>query len=62
MDFFALPNAESARGAYYSILGAGNNSNLEGIRTVARKWLEQGAPVACTPNGIEGLPPTFQVP
>jgi hypothetical protein len=40
MDFFALPNQESARGNFYSLIGVGGG--IERIRALAREWLEFG--------------------
>jgi hypothetical protein len=41
MDFFALPDKESARGVYYSLLGVGAGDG-ENIRRAVRAWLEKG--------------------
>ena len=41
MDFFALPNEVEEQGIYYSLCGVGG-SDMEAIRTVARRWLEKG--------------------
>jgi hypothetical protein len=55
MDFFALPNEESERGAYYSLLGVGG-SDLERIRNVGRKWLSTGTGQITQPSSGAALP------
>ncbi|MCX6623641.1 MAG: carboxypeptidase-like regulatory domain-containing protein [Acidobacteria bacterium] len=40
MDFFALPNEESERGVFYSLLGVGG-ADVEQIRKIGRAWLEK---------------------
>lgn len=42
MDFFALADAESERGVYFSLIGVGGK-NVESIRQTARQWLRLGA-------------------
>jgi len=42
MDFFALADAESERGVYFSLIGVGGK-NVESIRQTARQWLSLGA-------------------
>ena len=39
MDFFALPNEESERGVFYSLIGIGGR-DLEDVRRIGRVWLE----------------------
>lgn len=56
MDFFALPNDESARGAYYSLYGVGG-ADLEQIRSVTRRWLGLGPAGAADPAAVGELPP-----
>jgi hypothetical protein len=41
MDFWDLPNKESARGVFYSLIGVAGD-DLEEVRTNARKWLNKG--------------------
>lgn len=55
MDFFALPNEESARGVYYSLIGVGGD-DFEAIRRVARQWLEKGAQAITQPESGADLP------
>ncbi len=58
MDFFALPNEESERGEFYSLIGVGG-SDLEQIRNVGRTWLEMG-PERIKQSVTAGtLPPAF---
>lgn len=53
MDFFALPNEESARGVYYSLIGVGGD-NFEAIRLIGRQWLGQGErAIAHTQSGAD---------
>lgn len=58
MDFFALPNEESERGVYYSILGVGGE-NMEEIRKISRKWLEKGGAAIANPDSVAELPATW---
>ena len=55
MDFFALPNEESERGVYYSLIGVGG-SDLERIREIGRKWLSMGPEQVSTPGGRGSAP------
>jgi hypothetical protein len=55
MDFFALPNEESARGFYYSLMGVGGN-DLEAVRAIARQWLRKGESAICLPDSPADLP------
>ncbi len=57
MDFFALPNEESARGNFYSLIGVGGG--IERIRALAREWLEFGPARIQTPDSAGGLPFVF---
>ena len=41
MDFWDLPNKESARGVFYSLIGIAGD-DLEEVRTIGRRWLNQG--------------------
>ncbi len=50
MDFFALPNEESERGVYYSLIGVGG-ANLEEVRRIAHSWLSAG------PSGVANPTP-----
>ena len=56
MDFFALPNEVSARLVCWSLLGVGNNDNLEPVRAVARRWLEKGDEAVARPDSGADLP------
>jgi hypothetical protein len=58
MDFFALPNEESARGIYYSLLGVAGE-NLEAVRQVARRWLEKGESAMANPDSGADLAATW---
>lgn len=59
MDFWDLPNDQSARREFYSLIGVGGN-NLENVRTVAKKWLENGEAGIANPSTTANLPPTFE--
>ena len=59
MDFFALPNEESEKGVYYSLLGVGQE-NWEEIRQTVRRWLEKGDQGASDPNCCAQFPPSFR--
>jgi hypothetical protein len=54
MDFFALPNEESERGIYYSLIGVGGE-NLEEIRRIARDWLRSGPSGVANPDTLKRL-------
>jgi hypothetical protein len=41
MDFWDLPNQESERGMFYSLIGVASD-DMEEVRTIARKWLGRG--------------------
>jgi hypothetical protein len=59
MDFFALPDTEEERGAYYSLIGVASH-DLQLARVVARKWLEKGERgIANNPDSGADLPATF---
>lgn len=58
MDFFALPNEESERGVYYSLIGVGG-SDLERIREVGRAWLSMGPAGITQPSSAAALSPAF---
>ena len=58
MDFFALPDEESEKGIYYSLLGVGQE-NWEEIRQTARRWLEKGDRGATDPHCCAQFPPSF---
>ncbi len=49
MDFFALPDAESERGIYFSLIGVGGK-NLERVRQTANKWLSLGLDAVTKPD------------
>jgi hypothetical protein len=55
MDLWALPNEVAERGVYYSLLGVGGD-DLESIRGVARRWLEQGPAAIARQEGVAELP------
>jgi hypothetical protein len=57
MDFFALPDKESARGVYYSLLGVGAGDG-ENIRRTVRSWLEKGEKEAANPGCCARFPST----
>jgi hypothetical protein len=41
MDFWSLPNKDSADRSFYSLIGIAG-SDLEEVRGIARRWLEKG--------------------
>lgn len=49
MDFWDLPNKESARGVFYSLIGVAGD-DLEEVRTIARRWLNQGETGIASPQ------------
>ncbi|MEW5974169.1 MAG: hypothetical protein AB1898_00040 [Acidobacteriota bacterium] len=55
MDFWELPNEESAQREFYSLIGVGGN-DLEAIRAVAKRWLEQGESAVTNPDNIRDFP------
>ena len=55
MDFFALPNEESERGAYYSLIGVGREAKQ--MRRIAREWLELGRERITDPENTAALTP-----
>jgi len=59
MDFFALPDQDEERGAYYSLIGVAGH-DLEPARAAARRWLEKGErEIANNPDSGADLPGTF---
>ena len=58
MDFHynILPFPIQERGIYYSLMGVGDTTNLEAIRTVARRWLEKGTAAIIQPDSTADLP------
>jgi hypothetical protein len=58
MDLWALPNEESARRVFFSLIGVAG-ADLEPVRRVARAWLDKGPEVVSDPNSIADLPATF---
>jgi len=58
MDFFALSDEQVERRDFYSLIGVGGN-DLEGIRKVARDWLELGETNIANLKKISQLPKTF---
>ena len=61
MDFWDLPNDQSARRVFYSLIGVGGD-NLEEVRAVARKWLDNGEAGIANPSTTATLPATFEKP
>ena len=59
MDFWDLPNDQSARRVFYSLIGVGGD-NLEKVRAVAKKWLENGETGIANPSTTATLPATFE--
>jgi hypothetical protein len=55
MDFFALPDAESARGVFYSLYGVGGKE-VKPIRDLARRWLDKGAAAIAKADSGADLP------
>jgi len=58
MDFWDLPNEESVRGVFYSLVGVAS-TDFEAVRRVARAWLEKGEKGVSDPNSGANLPATF---
>ena len=58
MDLWGLPNEESARGVFYSLVGVAS-ADLEQVRRVARAWLDKGEKGVADPNSGAYLPATF---
>lgn len=56
MDFFALPNEETERGVYFSMIGLGGN-DLEEIRSAGGKWLALGPQGVSNPDNAAELAP-----
>ena len=59
MDFFALPNEESERGRFYSLIGVGSG-DTERIRKLAREWLALGPVGIADPGKSGSLRAVFQ--
>jgi hypothetical protein len=59
MDFWDLPNEQSAQRVFYSLIGVGGE-NLEEVRTVARKWLDHSEAEIANPSTTATLPATFE--
>lgn len=59
MDLWDLPNQESARSVFYSLIGVGGE-NLEEVRTVARQWLEKGEKAIADSWSVGDLPAIFR--
>ncbi len=56
MDFWGLPNEDSANRSFYSLIGIGGN-DLEEIRRMSRKWLEKGEKGIANPMSGASLRP-----
>ena len=59
MDFFALPDAESEKSIYFSLIGVGGK-DLERVRQTARQWLSLGADAIGKPDSGARLAPTYR--
>ncbi|MFN8006691.1 MAG: hypothetical protein U0V70_06675 [Terriglobia bacterium] len=59
MDFWDLPNEQSARRVFYSLIGIGG-SNLEALRKVAKRWLDLGEVGISDPNTVAAFPVSYQ--
>ncbi|MFN8007385.1 MAG: hypothetical protein U0V70_10245 [Terriglobia bacterium] len=57
MDFFALPDRESARGVYFSLMGVGTGDG-ERIRQTVRAWLDESKRNPVSPDCCGDLPAT----
>jgi hypothetical protein len=55
MDFFALPNEESERGVFYSLIGVGRDTKQ--MRGLAKQWLELGPAGIADPENTAALTP-----
>ena len=58
MDFWDLPNEDSARRVFYSLIGVGGD-NLEDVRSIAREWLGKGEAGVANPSNIANFPPPY---
>ena len=58
MDFWDLPNEQSARRVFYSLIGVGGD-NLEVVRAVARKWLDSGEAGIANHSNLVNFPPPY---
>ena len=54
--YHLIPHSIDEQGVYYSLIGVGDNNNLEAIRTVARRWLEKGTAAIIQPDSTADLP------
>jgi hypothetical protein len=61
MDFFALPNEESERGVYFSLLGVGG-SDFEKIRQAGGRWLALGYKGIANPDNVAAFPRLTTLP
>ena len=59
MDLWDLPDEESARRVFYSLIGVAGE-NLEKVRTIARKWLDRGERAIASSWSIADLPTIFE--
>ena len=55
LDLWSLPNEETERRAFYSLMGVGND-DVETIRRLAKKWLENGPERTIDPDQVAKLP------
>ena len=56
MDFWSLPNEDSANRSFYSLIGIAG-SDLEEVRQIGRKWLEKGEKGIANPMSGADLRP-----
>jgi hypothetical protein len=56
LDLWSMPNKDTEGRAFYSLLGVGG-SDVEVMRTLARRWLEKGPAKATDPAYVATLPP-----
>jgi len=55
LDLWSSPNEETEGRAFYSLMGVGND-DVETIRRLARKWLENGPERTIDPDQVARLP------
>ncbi|NLF09874.1 MAG: hypothetical protein GX594_18125 [Pirellulaceae bacterium] len=59
MDLWSLDNEVVEQGIYYSLYGVGGR-DMEPIRDVARRWLENGPAAIARQEGVAELPPPIE--